>query len=44
MLVAERLATGAAERVTLVTGCIHVGEGVGITSLFPLIGGSPSST
>ena len=37
MLVAERLATGAAERVTLVTGRIHVGEGEGIVSLFPLI-------
>jgi|SRR4051794_41592793 hypothetical protein len=37
MLVAERLAAGAAEHVTLVTGRIHVGEGEGITSLFPLI-------
>jgi hypothetical protein len=37
MLVAERLAAGAAERVTLVTGRIHVGEGEGITTLFPLI-------
>jgi hypothetical protein len=37
MLVAEWLAAGAAERVTLVTGRIHVGEGEGITSLFPLI-------
>jgi NADPH-dependent 2,4-dienoyl-CoA reductase/sulfur reductase-like enzyme len=37
MLVAERLATGAAERVTLVTGRVHVGEGEGIVSLFPLI-------
>jgi thioredoxin reductase len=37
MLVAERLATGPAEQVTLVTGRIHVGEGEGITSLFPFI-------
>jgi 2,4-dienoyl-CoA reductase-like NADH-dependent reductase (Old Yellow Enzyme family) len=37
MLVAERLAAGGAEQVTLVTGRIHVGEGEGITSLFPLI-------
>jgi NAD(P)-binding Rossmann-like domain len=37
MLVAEWLAAGAAERVTLVTGRIHVGEGEGITSLFPFI-------
>src|SRR3954471_11831050 len=37
MLVPERLAAGAAEHVTLVTGRIHVGEGEGITSLFPLI-------
>jgi 2,4-dienoyl-CoA reductase-like NADH-dependent reductase (Old Yellow Enzyme family) len=37
MLVAEWLAAGATERVTLVTSRIHVGEGEGITSLFPLI-------
>jgi dimethylglycine catabolism A len=37
MLVAERLAAGAAERVTLVTGRVHVGEGEGIVSLFPFI-------
>lgn len=37
MLVAERLAAGPAEHVTLVTSRIHVGEGEGITSLFPFI-------
>jgi 2,4-dienoyl-CoA reductase-like NADH-dependent reductase (Old Yellow Enzyme family) len=37
MLVAERIAAGPAGHVTLVTGRIHVGEGEGITSLFPLI-------
>jgi 2,4-dienoyl-CoA reductase-like NADH-dependent reductase (Old Yellow Enzyme family) len=36
-LLAERAAEGRAEHVTLVTGRVHVGEGEGITTLFPMI-------
>jgi 2,4-dienoyl-CoA reductase-like NADH-dependent reductase (Old Yellow Enzyme family) len=36
-LLAERAAEGPAEHVTLVTGRVHVGEGDGITTLFPMI-------
>ncbi|WP_448612843.1 oxidoreductase [Modestobacter sp. URMC 112] len=36
-LLAERAAEGGAEHVTLVTGRVHVGEGNGITTLFPMI-------
>jgi 2,4-dienoyl-CoA reductase-like NADH-dependent reductase (Old Yellow Enzyme family) len=37
MLLAERAAEGGAEHVTLVTGRLHVGEGEGITTLYPMI-------
>jgi 2,4-dienoyl-CoA reductase-like NADH-dependent reductase (Old Yellow Enzyme family) len=36
-LLAERAAEGPAEHVTLVTGRVHIGEGDGITTLFPMI-------
>jgi 2,4-dienoyl-CoA reductase-like NADH-dependent reductase (Old Yellow Enzyme family) len=36
-LLAERAAEGGADSVTLVTGRLHVGEGDGITTLFPMI-------
>jgi 2,4-dienoyl-CoA reductase-like NADH-dependent reductase (Old Yellow Enzyme family) len=37
MLLAERAAERGAEHVTLVTGRLHVGEGEGITTLYPMI-------
>jgi 2,4-dienoyl-CoA reductase-like NADH-dependent reductase (Old Yellow Enzyme family) len=37
LLLAERAAEGGAEHVTLVTGRLHVGEGEGITTLYPMI-------
>jgi 2,4-dienoyl-CoA reductase-like NADH-dependent reductase (Old Yellow Enzyme family) len=37
MLLAERAAEGGAEHVTLVTGRLHVGEGEGISTLYPMI-------
>jgi dimethylglycine catabolism A len=37
MLLAERAAEWGAEHVTLVTGRVHVGEGEGITTLYPMI-------
>ena len=36
-LLAERAAEGRSEQVTLVTGRVHVGEGEGITTLYPMI-------
>jgi NADPH-dependent 2,4-dienoyl-CoA reductase/sulfur reductase-like enzyme len=37
MLLAERAAERGAEHVTLVTGRLHIGEGEGITTLYPMI-------
>lgn len=36
-LLAERLATGGARSVTLATSRVHVGEGEGINTLFPML-------